>query len=53
MLIYLLWKFWQVNDAHYSIVCKEVFFRDVFRYDGTVVVHGLFITRSIHGCCFS
>jgi len=46
MLIYLLWRYWQVNnDAHYSIVCREVFVRGVFSYDGTVAVNGLFIIQ--------
>ena len=45
MLIYLLWKYWQVNGAHYSIVHREVFVRGVFRYDSKVVVHVLFIIQ--------
>jgi hypothetical protein len=64
MLIYLLWKYWQVNVAHYSIMCREVFVRGVFRYDGTVVVNGLFIIQgysslllciilgTLHSCLF-
>jgi hypothetical protein len=64
MLIYLLWKYWQVNGAHYSMVCREVFVRGVFRYDGTVAVNGLFIIQehsslllciilgTLHSCLF-
>jgi len=56
MLIYLLWKYWRVN--------REVFVRGVFRYDGTVVLHGLFIIQkysslllfiilgTLHSCLF-
>jgi len=56
MLIYLLWMYWRVN--------REVFVRGVFRCDGTVVLHGLFIIQkysslllfiilgTLHSCLF-
>jgi len=56
MLVFLLWKYWRLN--------REVFVRGVFRYDGTVVLHGPFIIqkysslllfillRTLHSCLF-